>query len=416
MKRVLVLFVLVAAPFSMAHARGHALQKVSVEQLRQTLAALHGKSDKKIAKQLAGVELTERLSRAEFDALSKTLPGKQSRTTLLALEDASMFLDPPASEKLPDPAPNAQTQREILKKAVEFVDEQTDMVPGFLATRTTEHFQDVRVYPYSNKIEYYTPGSFRFLEQQVDDIRCTVGGDEAQEQPDRDLDRRMSKQPQPLMYMTIWGYQTIWGNITWNIPNVTQEGMEPSGAFGPWLQAITADMSDAQTEWGYWERTESGRLAVIRFRIPGGDSHFTIEYRFKPPSAIAPASEQGREYNADPGYHGEVAFDPATGRIARLVVICDFAKGAPMQKADMEIDYGAVQIGDASYDLPLRGVSVSSFLLATHDLLFDNGDSIGEQSDHFPVTSVDDLTFSNYRIYKPRIRIVPLKSLDSPSK
>jgi hypothetical protein len=408
MRKLLVLFVTVLLALPL-----FAAQKVTVEQLRQTLAGFHSKSDKTVAKQIAGLELTERLSRPEFDQISKRLPGEKSRTALLGVVDTAVFLDPPASEMLSDPAPDGAAQRQMLMRAVQFANGQADKIPNFLAIRRTAHFQDVRVYPYSNKIEYYTPGSFRLLEHQADDIRSLAGGDEVLEQPDEDLDRRMARQPQPLMGMSNWGYHTIWGDYTWNIPNPTQAGLKPTGAFGPWLQAATGDVPDAHAEWAYWERARSGKLAVFRFRIPQESSHYTIEYYFAPNPLF---SRNGRQYTADPGYHGEIAIEPATGQVARIVVICDFAKGEPMSKASIALTYGPVEIGGEGYYLPLRGVSVSGFSLATHNYLFDMGASIGEQSDHFPVTSMDDFAFSDYRIYKPRVNILPLKSLDRPSK
>lgn len=389
-----------------------AAQKVTVEELRQTLAGLHGQSDKKIAKKIAGLELTERLSRTEFDAISRTLPGPRTRTVLLGVADASAFLDSPSSERIADPTPDADAQRQMLMRAVRFAGDQSDQIPAFEAIRKTEHFQDVRVYPYSNKIEYYTPGSFRLIEHQTDDVRCFAGGDEMQDEPDEDQDRRGANQPQPLMYMTIFGYQTIWGNITWHVPNLTQAGLKPTGAFGPWLQAITGDVPNTHAEWVYWERAGTGRLAVFRFQIPQENSHYSIEYNFAPNPLV---DQKGRQYSADPGYHGEIAIDPVSGQVARIVVICDFTKGEPMSKANIALTYEPVEIGGETYVLPVRGVSVSSFTLATHNYLFDMGASIGDQRDYFPVTSIDDFAFSHYRVYKPRIRILPLKSLDRPS-
>lgn len=408
MRKLLVLFAMGLAALPL-----FAAQKVTVEQLRQTLAGLHGKSDRKIAKQIADLELTERLSRAEYDAISKTLPGPRSRTVLLGITDASAFLDPPLSDRVADPAPDAAAQRQMLTRAAQFAEQQSEQLPALQGIRSTNHFQDVRVYPYSNKIEFYTPGSFRLIERQFDDIAAAPGGDELRDRRDKDLDQRMAHKPQPLMYMTIFGYQTEWGNITWNLPNLTQAGMKATGAFGPWLQAVTGDVPDAHAEWAYWERRGSGKLAVFRFQIPQETSHYSIEYYFAPNQLFA---REGRQYTAEPGYHGEIAVDPQTGQITRIVVICDFAKGQPLSKASFAIAYGPVEIGGERYILPVSGVSVTGFLLATHTRVFDAGQYIGDQSDHFPITSLDDFVYSDYSAYKPRVRIVPLKSLVKPTK
>lgn len=412
MRKLLVLATVVLLGLPMLAA-----QKISVDQLRQVLSTSHGKSDKKLAAIISSLELTERLTRTEANELGTPLPGRRSKAALVLLADTSAFLDPPASERISDPPPNSETQHQILMRAVQFANDQADRIPNFLAMRTTEHYQDVRVYPYSNKIEYYTPGRFRLIEELTDDIRCAAGGDEVLDQPDEDLDKRAARQPQPLMGMTIFGYHVIWGNLTWNIPNVTPQGLRPTGAFGPWLQAVAGDVPDAQREWGYWERSAAGRLAVFRFRIPQEGSHYTIEYNFLPGNPEDPFAPRAvKQYVANPGYHGEIAIDPETGKVARIVVICDFGPGEPLARANVELEYGPVEFGGDTYLLPTAGVSVTSFSLATHQYLFDLGASIGDQSDHFPVTSVDDLAFSNYRIYKPRLKIVPLKSLNGAAK
>jgi hypothetical protein len=276
------------------------------------------------------------------------------------------------------------------------------------------HFQDVRVFPYSNKIEYYTPGSLRLVDHETDDVRCSAGGDEVTEEPDRDLDRRASRQPQPLSYMNGGGYHTVWGNSTWDIPNVSPAGLKPTGAFGPWLQAITGDLPDSRFEWAYWEAASSERLAVFRFFIGAENSHYTIEYDSQPNGDNPFVSNSDHKVVGTPGYYGEIAVNPTTGQVARIVVICDLAPGEALTGASIELEYGRVEMDGETYVLPVRGVSVSSLSIATHHYLFDSGVSIGEQSDHFPVSSLDDLTFSDYRIYKPKIRIVPLRSLEAP--
>ena len=408
MRKLLLMATLTLLPLPIV-----ATQKTNVDQLRQILSASARKSDKKLAAQLSGLELTDRLTWTEFNMLKVTLPGQKSKAALLALADASAFLDPAASEILPDPPPDTEARRQILTRAVEIANQQADTIPNFSSIRTTQHFQDVRTYPYSNKIEYYTPGSFRLLEEQTDDISCLADGDEVLDQPDKDLDRRMARQPQPLMSGS--GNYTIWGDVSFYIPNPTPEGLKPTGAFGPWLQALASDIPGAKTEWVRWERSASGRLAVFSFRIPQHESHFTIEYKSDPQDMfLSPADKQ---YIDNPGYHGEIAIDPGTGRVARIVVICDFAPDAPMSKANVELEYGAVELGEREYILPLRGVTVTSFSLAARHYLFVHwGMDFPIQTDHFTVTSVDDLAFSNYRIYKPRLKIIPLKSTDGPIK
>ena len=56
-----------------------AAKRVSVEQLKIILAAIHGKPDQKIAEQIGSLELTERMGVAEIAQLESDLPGTRSR-------------------------------------------------------------------------------------------------------------------------------------------------------------------------------------------------------------------------------------------------------------------------------------------------------------------------------------------------
>lgn len=85
-------------------------KRVAVDQLEQTLAAAHSLQDAEVARQLSGLELTERLSTAKLDRLKAELPGEKSRQALMILADASAFLDPPATEISNQPAPDLATQ------------------------------------------------------------------------------------------------------------------------------------------------------------------------------------------------------------------------------------------------------------------------------------------------------------------
>ena len=63
--------------------------RVSVDQLEQFLAAVHGKPDAETAKRLMNFELTERLDSAKLARLDADL-GNQSRQVLIALADRSL--------------------------------------------------------------------------------------------------------------------------------------------------------------------------------------------------------------------------------------------------------------------------------------------------------------------------------------
>lgn len=71
---------------------------------------MHGGSDGDVARQLSHLELTERLSSAKLSHLQKTFHGKKSKTALIDLADASVFLESPAGEIAATAPPDAAAQ------------------------------------------------------------------------------------------------------------------------------------------------------------------------------------------------------------------------------------------------------------------------------------------------------------------
>jgi hypothetical protein len=91
----------IAAPWPSGESgEGSAPQRVAVEDEQRILAEARGKSDAEVARQLSGVELTERMSYAKLKSLEQNVPGKKSRWALVALSDASVFLSPAVADVL----------------------------------------------------------------------------------------------------------------------------------------------------------------------------------------------------------------------------------------------------------------------------------------------------------------------------
>ncbi len=70
------------------------------------------------------------------------LPGNHSRQALVAIVDQSAFLEPPATEIPSTPAPPVTEQRRIMGLVVGYVRRAIPQLPNFLATRTTNRFED----------------------------------------------------------------------------------------------------------------------------------------------------------------------------------------------------------------------------------------------------------------------------------
>ena len=85
----------------------------------EILVAAQRKPDGELAEQLAGLQLTERLSPTQLLRWKTQLPGPESQQALTALADSAEFVDLPAYE-LPDKAvPNSAEQSGIISLALQ---------------------------------------------------------------------------------------------------------------------------------------------------------------------------------------------------------------------------------------------------------------------------------------------------------
>ncbi len=123
-------------------------EKTTVERLERLIADAHGKRDQDLAKKLGEMELSERLSSPRLVKIQAELPGEKSRMALLALADASAFLQLPANEIPADVRPDLGTQKLMLNRAAENLVAAIHKLPDFFARQTTTRFHDLKVsYP-----------------------------------------------------------------------------------------------------------------------------------------------------------------------------------------------------------------------------------------------------------------------------
>ena len=121
-------------------------RRESVEQLEQLLAASRGESDADLAKQLAELALTERLSEHRLSLLDAAAVGKRSRQELRILADSSAFLDPPADEIPTEASPDLSTQQHILFLASAYLSTTIRKLPDLFARRTTVRYRETPMY------------------------------------------------------------------------------------------------------------------------------------------------------------------------------------------------------------------------------------------------------------------------------
>ena len=95
-------FLLLAISFAIITPCHAAIHSVTVEQLKQMLAAQQtaNKNDGALAEQLSSLELSEQLTQPTLDRITAEFkPGPKATLSLKLLADASTFLEPPAAEK-----------------------------------------------------------------------------------------------------------------------------------------------------------------------------------------------------------------------------------------------------------------------------------------------------------------------------
>jgi hypothetical protein len=124
-------------------------------------------------------------------------------------------------------------------------------------------------------------------------------------------------------------------------------GLTTVGEFGPLLAAVFSDLPQGRIAWSHWEQASAKPVAVFRFQVPKGVSHYEVKF----------CCVGGRVFQQSPAYHGEVSIDPADGTILRLTLISDLGKADPIAKAELMVEYGPVELGRKTFFCPVKSIS-----------------------------------------------------------
>ena len=113
------------------------------------------------------------------------------------------------------------------------------------------------------------------------------------------------------------------------------QGLTTSGEFGPILATVLVDAAQGTLSWSHWEQGSTGPMAVFRYAVPRGKSHYDVEF------CCVPGDNNGsRVFQQLSGYHGEITVDPANGTILRLTLEADLKATDPIVKASIVVEYG----------------------------------------------------------------------------
>ncbi|HEY1902145.1 MAG TPA: hypothetical protein VGG56_06930 [Terracidiphilus sp.] len=325
-----------------------AAKRVTVAQLEQALAAATAahKADAEMARMIAGMELSERLSEGTLERLDTRLnAGPQVALAMQLLADQSAFLDLPASELPAKDAPDQAAQLRMFDAAAHYVAETMARLPNFLATRTTNRFDD--------SPQEVKKGAWpvRVGLHQVD-------------QSSREVSVHVERENDfPSNGSAVWE---------------DQKGLTSWGEFGTVLGMILGDAVNGKVSWSHWEKTASGLSAVFHYSVPKSASHFEVLRFIERPgtvTAVVTAQAYGttRASSAPSkalilhdkrGYEGSLWLDPVTGTILRITIEADSKGNVAYQQAAMLVQYGALEIGGSQFILPVRSVALSKVVIS----------------------------------------------------
>ena len=374
MKRAAVLALVLAA---MA-VPSPAVKKISVAQLEQMVATLHGKKDSDAAFRIADVELTERLSKARMVTLIAAVSGDRSSEALAAIADASQFQPPPAEEIPAAAAPDLAAQRRIMGLVANYVSKSIPELPNFIATRVTHRYEDTPLL--QKAADGATPYQPLHL---VSNSQVTVLYRDGREVEDAPATR--AKTPSPA------------GLKTW-------------GEFGPILATVLLDAAQNKLAWSRWEQGPAGMEAVFSYEVLKEKSHYEVNY--------CCVAEEAATYvaNVHPfrrvaAYRGEIVVDPASGSILRLTLKVALKPGEPVSEANILVDYGPVEIGGKAYMCPVKGVSLTTAQMVQQSGIYN--DPLARQLQPLK-TMLNEVKFEQYHVFRAESRVMTEPAAERP--
>ena len=356
-------------------------KRVTVEKLEQVLNESRRTSDTKLAQQIYELELTERLSEGRLERLETNLPGSLARQALMAIADASAFLDLPAQDIPTLAPPDPVAQSSILALTADYVRKTIAKLPNFFATRETSRFEDTPMAPplYTEQRNTYEPL------HEVGRSRTTILYRNGNEIALTEIARSTESKP-------------------------AEHELSTKGVFGPILPTVLADSAKGAVVWSHWEQGPAGLQAVFNYKVPQQASHYTVVFPSEEPELVSPSDmyidplpvDRGAEKARHiPAYHGEIAVNPADGSIMRLTLIADLKPGDPVINADLMVEYGPIELGGKAYICPVKSVALS-----LEHIIYRTAISAAAAALGAPQLRVNDELFKQYHLFRADAHIL----------
>jgi len=357
-----------------AASKTSGLEKITVRQLQQAMAAARGKNDADLAQRLSTFELTERLSTPLLTQFKASAPGDKSRQALLLLGDKSAFLDLPAESVPADPAPDAAATRKMLVQIVNYVNTTLRQLPNLVAARETTGFEDR---PQEDSLEAtglvsYSYQPLHFVGRSL----ATVTYRDRKEVVEAGADKTAKQ-------------------------GANVGGLTTTGEFGPILSTTLADALKGRITWARWEPGATEKVAVFHYSVPDEKSDYRVRFCCIVNSYDANGQPDLQVFDERAPYHGEIAFDPADGSILRLTLQAELPPHDLVSNAGLMMEYAPVEIAGKSYVCPARGISVLAAHTTQPHGMYSKTNYQGPSK-----TFLNDVAFGQYRRFGSEARIL----------
>lgn len=341
-------------------------RRVTIAQLEQTLTATRGESNGEVARELSGLELTERVSDEKVASWTAEMPNKKTRQMLRALADASEFLEPPGTDIPSEAPPDENAQRQIISRAADYLRSTMSRLPDFFARRTSVRYEETP--QYEEGTTRVAPEPLRMADQSKATVLYRNGSEV--------LEAKAAQRGRGNRYLITYG------------------------TFGPLLSAVKDAIAvPGELTWIRWEQRVNGRYAVFRFAVPKENQKSVYEAA----GCCLPDGEGTSGFKKQTSYHGEIAIDPASGAILRMDIEADLQGFVPLDRSDIMVEYGPVEIGGKTYICPIR--SVSLWRARSVPTLWEWNEGFKTWGPY--ATMLNDFAFDDYHIFRSSSRMLP---------
>jgi VWFA-related protein len=373
--RRLILLVALAA---LAHPAG-AGTRITVAQLDQALTAAIAahKPDAEIARQIASLELSERLTEASLNRLNIRLAQDALAAQALALlADRSAFLDPPVAELPGTAAPDGAARQRMLDAARNYVAQTLPRLPDLLATQAIKRYDD----------------SPQALKKGAWPVRAGLHLVDASS---REISVRNEREGQGVKHGSAASQE--------------QNGLSTWGEFGFLPTVILADMVKGTVTWSHWEQMAAGPAAVFHYAVPHSASHYEIAGTIAHGPKWQPADAS--TVRTAPAYHGSLWVDPETGVVLRLSIEIGENEVGQFKRFAVMVQYAPVQIGGRNFICPARSLALDLASAGVTSSLFGNSGLADAPTEWLNVAS-----YSGYHRFASTTRILADTQETQPEK